>query len=142
MRDYSTPRTFILSAYKTKGRNPHADHMDHCDLSCDLALAGFPFRECQGSYKGKTEEAFVVIGALAGPTVRELARLHKQESYLVIAENDRTAYFVDPETGYHTHAGRFVTHGAEEPLTDGWTRVEDTYFTIEPTKGVDLPEGF
>jgi len=137
---FSTPRVYIFSAYKAN-QGAHRNHMDHCDLSCDLALAGFPYRECEGSYKGVREESFIVTGRLAGPTVRALARLHTQESYLLIAEYDRTAYLVDPLSGYHTHLGRFTAHGPNEPDCDGWTLCDGIYYVVNPTNGVDLPEG-
>lgn len=138
MRDFSRPRLYIVSAYR--GKNAHQDHMNHCDLSCDLALAGFPFREVTGEYDGKREASYLVTGVRAGPTVAALARLHEQECYLVIAENDRTAYFVDPRTGYHTHAGKFTCAGNKRP--DGpHTELDGTYWVITPTEGTDLPEG-
>ena len=140
MRDFSTPRVYIFSAHKAS-QGSIANHFDHCDLSCDLALAGFPFRECEGSYKGVREKSYIVTGAAAGPTVHGLARLHKQESYLVVTEHDRTAYLVDPASGYHTHLGRFVAYGDTEPECDAWTLCDGVYFVVTPTAGPDLPEG-
>ena len=137
---FGTPRTYIVSAY-LQGASSETNERRHADLACDIALEGHPFRECEGAYKGTHERSLVVVGALAGDYVRKCARELGQESFLVIAENDRTAYFVNPLTNYHTHAGRFVAHGPTKPDTDGWTLCDGTYYVIQPTTGVDLPDG-
>ena len=136
------PRVYIFSAYQaTKG--DHFNHMNHCDLSADLSLIDNPWQECQGSYKGYQEESFIVTGITAGKAVRALARLYKQETYLVATEHNREAYLVDCETGYHTHVGRLEYAGTTEPDCDAWTLVNGSYFVTRPY-GVlqDLPEGF
>jgi hypothetical protein len=140
MRDFSTPRTYILSAF-IAGASTETNERRHDDLVADLALAGVPFRECEGAYKGVWERSVAVIGASAGNTVAELARRYGQESYLVIAEHDRTAYLVFSDDPIHFHAGRFVAHGPTKPDTEGWTLCDGTYYVIQPTKGPDLPEG-
>lgn len=139
MRDFKTPRTFILSAYR--GENAHRDRNANCALSFDLAYAGVPFRACTGSYKGKEEESFVVVGACHQHTVSTLARSYLQESWLTIAENDRTAYLVDTDTFYHTHLGRFTPVGTTKPETDAWTLCDGVYYICDGSPGVDLPEG-
>ena len=136
MRDFSTPRTFILSAYKGTAE----DATNHADLACDLALEGAAFREGEGFYSGKLEQCFVVVGARHGETVARLAREYKQESYLVIAEHDRTAYEVDTKTGFHKCLGKFVAVDSVKDC-EAWTLVDDTYYTTDGRKGVDLPEG-
>ena len=139
MKDFTTPRTFILSAYK--GRDASKDLHAHYELSCDLALEGIPFREARGCYKGQEEQCFVVIGAENQRAVELFARAYDQETYLVIAENDRTAYLVDTQSGYHKHLGKFQSVGAERPEADAWTLVDDNYFTTDGRPGVDLPGG-
>ncbi|KPK49826.1 MAG: hypothetical protein AMS22_13050 [Thiotrichales bacterium SG8_50] len=140
MRDFSTPRTYIVSAY-LQGASPVTNEQRHNDLVCDAALEGFPFRECDGAYKGAHKRSLVVVGALAESFVRQRALDYNQESFLCIAEHDLTAYFVNPHTNYHTHAGKFVAHGPTKPDTEGWTLCDGIYYVIQPTKGVDLPEG-
>jgi len=143
MRDFSTPRTFILSAYL--GKDATKDRAQHCELACDLALEGIPFRECEGSYKQQYEQAFIVVGVENQRAVRELARHYGQETYLCIAENDRTAYLVDCSTNYHTHLGKFHAVGEDEPDAGeglGWTLLDGVFFTTDGAPGVDLPEGF
>lgn len=140
MRDFSTPRTYILSAYR--GKHAAQDRRDHAELSCDLALHGVPFRECEGTFDGKFEQSFVVVGAANERVVKALAIDYGQKCYLVIAEHDRQAYFVDPRSGYHAHAGRFVSVGEQKPSGD-YTLVDGNYFEIVPSsKGSDLPGGF
>jgi hypothetical protein len=139
MRDFSTPRTFILSAYQ--GINPADDFRAHADLSFDLAYAGIPFRECEGSYKGAREQSFVVVGVENQFAVETLARKYEQVSFLLIAENDRLAYDVSTETGYHEHLGKFTVAGDEEPACDAWTLVDGVYFTCDGRPGTDLPGG-
>ena len=117
--------------------------MDFADCSCDLALSDHPWTIGEGSYKGEREECFIVTGIRAGKTVRALARLYKQESYLVIAEHTRDTYVVDCETGYHKHLGKLVHVGSSEPASDSWTLCGGEYYTtnnIGPF--TDLPEGF
>jgi hypothetical protein len=117
--------------------------MDFADCSADLSLTDHPWVIGEGSYKGEKEEVFIVTGFLAGPTVRALSRLYKQESYLVIAEHDRETYIVDCETGYHKHIGKLVHVGDCEPANDSWTLCGGEYYTsnnIGPF--TDLPEGF
>jgi len=140
MRDFSTPRTYIVSAYQ--GKSAAHDRAAHCELSCDLALEGVPFRACEGNYKGQYEQAFIVVGAEHGAIVRALAQSYNQETYLVIAEHDRTAYLVDTVTGCHKHLGPFRAVGCDQPETDAWTLLDGTFFTTSNTEGVDLPRGF
>ena len=140
MRDFSTPRTYIVSAF-LQDASPETNERRHEQLVSDLTKVGFPFRESEGSYKGEWERSLVVVGSNAGEFVRLCAQDYKQESFLVITEHDRTAYFVDPKTGYHTHAGRFVAHGSTKPDTEGWTLCDGAFYVIEPTDGPDLPEG-
>lgn len=137
MRDFSTPRTYILSAHK----GTEQDARNHAELACDLALANAPFKEAEGFYDGKLEQCFVVVGARHGETVARLSREYGQDTYLVIAEHDRAAYLVDPKTGYHTHLGRFGSVDSVKDC-DAWTLVGDTYFTTNGSKGPNLPEGF
>jgi len=140
MKDFGTPRTYIVSAF-VKGVSPETNELRHALLVSELTKVGFPFRECEGAYKGGWERSVAVIGANAGEFVLGCAVDYSQESFLVIAENDRTAYFVDPHSEYHTHIGRFVAHGPTKPDTEGWTFCDGTYYVINPTNGPDLPEG-
>ena len=140
MRDFSTPRTFILSAYQ--GGSAAHDRAYHCELVADLALEGVPFRECEGSFDGDYEQGCIVTGANNQDTVQALAESYNQKCYLVIAEHDRIAYSVDTVTGLHTHLGKFTNVGTDQPLdAAGWTYVDGQYFVAEPRPGVDLPEG-
>jgi hypothetical protein len=140
MRDFQTPRTFILSAYRATA-DETVNRRAHCDLAADLALDGVPFREAQGYFEGNTEECFVVTGGYAERVVRLLARHFKQDSFLVIAEHDRTAYLVDTDTGYHTHLGKLVNVGGDKPDAVAWTCVDGDYFTTDGRPGADLPGG-
>jgi hypothetical protein len=141
MRDHSKPRTYILSAYLHK-RTPSQNHAAHCELSCDLALAGFPFQECEGSYKGEREESYLVTSVGAGPTVSALSTHFGQECYIVVSEHDRGAYVVNCATGYHKHVGHLVHVGDSEPDTDGWTKVGGEYYVCDNVGPfTDLPEG-
>jgi hypothetical protein len=140
MKDFSRPRTFILSAYK--GVDADTDARQHSELACDLALDGIPFAECTGTFNGFLEAGFIIVGAESQNYVAQLATEYGQETYLVIAEHDRTAYLVDTTTGYHTHLGRFISLGDTPPIAGDWTLVNDTYYTTDDRPGVDLPEGF
>lgn len=140
MRDFSTPRTFILSAFKDDN-TPEQNHAAHCDLASDLALDGAPHRACEGCYQGTLELGFIVTGAGNQSLVADLAREYGQETYLVIAEHDRIAYLVDTETGFHKHLGKFVSVGDVPPDAASWTHTDGLYFTTDDRTGVDLPEG-
>ena len=140
MQDFSTPRTFILSAYR--GTSAAHDRAAHAELVADLALDGAPFRECEGSFNGNYEQGCIVTGASNQDTVQSLAESYNQECYLVIAEHDRIAYEVNTVTGFHKHLGKFVNVGTDEPLdAAGWTYCDGQYFVAEPRVGVDLPGG-
>lgn len=138
MRDFSTPRTYILSAYQ--GLSEAHDLGHHCDLVADLSLEGIPFRECIGSFEGAREESVIIVGAEHEDIVQSLAESFNQKSYLVVTEHDRTAYLVDTVTGYHKHVGPFRAVGDEAPPGD-WTELDGVYFTTRSTVGVDLPRG-
>jgi hypothetical protein len=137
----SKPRVYVFSAYRSS-KNLHQNRMNHADLSCDLALIPNDWQECEGSYKGVKEESFIVTGVTAGKRVRALARLYKQDTYLVATEHTRECYIVDCETGYHTHVGTLEYLGTDEPTCEGWTYVNGCYYSAV-VKGplVDLPEG-
>jgi hypothetical protein len=136
------PRVYILSAYRDK-LGEAINRRNHCDLSHDLLLVDNPWQECEGSYKGQRESSFIVTGITAGKKVRALARLYRQESYLVATEHTREAYIVDCETGYHTHVGRLEYAGDTEPDDDSWTCVDGRYYVTRPYGALtDLPEGF
>ena len=140
MRDFSTPRTFILSAYQ--GKSAAQDRAAHADLVADLALDGAQFRECEGSFQGEYEQGCIVTGAVSQDTVQALAEAYNQECYLVIAEHDRITYEVNTVTGFHKHLGKFANVGTDEPLdAAGWTYCDGQYFVAVPRPGVDLPEG-
>lgn len=140
MRDFSQPRTFILSAYRASATR-EANIRAHDELASDLALAGVPFKDCEGCYAGEYEQGYVITGAESQGAVIDLALANEQETYLLIAENDRTAYLVDPATNYHSHLGRFHSVGDALPAGDGWTLFNGTYFTTDNAPGVDLPRG-
>lgn len=128
MRDFSKPRVYVFSAHLTT--NTHSENRQaHCDLSYDLALAGVPFQECKGSYKGVKEDAYIVTGVSNEHTVKVLSTLYGQETYLVVTEHDRDAFVVSCETGYHTHVGKLVHVGDQEPANDSWTHVGGEYYT-------------
>lgn len=139
MKDFSQPRTFIFSAFQ--GNNQVEDERNHNELAADLALEGVRFSECTGSYQGTEERGFIVTGAGNQDVVQALCESFNQVSYLVIAENDRTAYDVVVSTGYHTHLGRFHAVGEDKPDADGWTLFDGVYFTTDNVPGVDLPRG-
>lgn len=140
MRDTSTPRVYIISAH-VKNPTGQSNHSRHCDLAADLALAGVHFTEVSGSFDGVPEAGYLVVGAEHGPTIATLAQHFGQECYLVVAEHDRTAYFVDTETGVHHHAGRWRHAGGEKPDGD-FTELDGEFFTIDSSRrGPDLPEG-
>ena len=141
MRDFKTPRTFILSAYRSN-QPASVNRLNHSELACDLALEGLSFSACEGSFEGEYEQGYVVVGAHATLAIVNLALLYRQDSYLVVAENDRTAYLVDPDTGYHTHIGKFGAVGTLEPDADAWTLLDGTFYTVDPTNGPDLERGF
>lgn len=140
MRDFSTPRTFIFSAERSD-YNPHVNSLRTKFLAQSLESSGIPFQEAEGCYEGAYERSFVVSGATHQADVFALAKGFEQDTVLVVAEHDRTAYLADPRTGYHTHLGRFKATGDALPAGDGWTCCDGVYFAVEPTKGVDLPEG-
>jgi hypothetical protein len=98
----------------------------------------------KGRFQGVDETSYLVLGAEHGVAVERLAVIFDQHSFLVLTEDDRTAYLVhvnsDKPQGYHQHLGRFVAQGSEEPEGD-FTKHGDTYFQIVPSRGVDLPEG-
>ena len=140
MRDFSTPRTFILSAYQ--GTSAAHDRAAHCNLVADLALEGVPFRECEGSFEGNYEQVCIVTGAASQDTVQALAESYNQACYLVIAEHDRITYEVSTTTGFHKHIGKLTNVGTEKPVdAAGWTCCDGQYFVTSPRVGVDLPGG-
>jgi hypothetical protein len=142
MRDFNTPRTYILSAQRYN-LGPRENRARHCELACDLALEGIVFKEVRGCFEGVEEDAFVIVGSHAEPAVRLLARHWAQQSYVAVAEHDRIAYEVDVETGYHTHLGKLENIGPVKPASGAWTCVDGDYFTTNGArKGLDLPEGF
>jgi hypothetical protein len=104
-----------------------------------------PHAVLEGRFQGVKEISYLILGAEQAYNVFRLAEHFEQHSYLVLAEDDRTAYLVhvnsDKPQGYHQHLGRFVAQGSEEPEGD-FTKHGDTYFQVIPSKGVDLPEGF
>ena len=141
MRDFTTPRTFVLSAY-TEGKSVQENHARHCELANDLELEGVPFAECEGEYNGVGECGYVVTGALHERTVRELSLHWNQDTYLCVAENDRAAYLVAPLSGFHTHIGTLVSHGDTPPDTGAWTLLQGTYFhTVVKGALIDLKGG-
>jgi hypothetical protein len=139
MRDFSTPRTYILSGYRFPP-GKHSNAVNHADLSVDLANQGVPFLACEGSFAGHYEQGFIVTGAGNAFKVSTLATLYRQDSFLTITEHDRTAYLVDTATGYHSHLGKFESVGPDQPEGD-WTLLDGTFYTVRATPGVDLPEG-
>ncbi len=143
MKDFSTPRTYILSAHRAN-HTPSENNAKHCELCAELALEGIPFRIAQGSFNGVFERSVIVLGVEHAQAVEILARSFNQESYLVVAEHDRHAYIVDTQSGYHTHVGKLENVGGEEdgePEGD-FTYVDGFYFTTDGSAGPDLPEGF
>jgi hypothetical protein len=94
-----------------------------------------------GSWKGQHELVVIVVGAQHERIVKRIARAFNQDYYLCIAENDRQAYVVDTETGYHTAVGA-LTFSESKPETDNWTQIDGRYyFARANSKTCDLPEG-
>lgn len=140
MRDFSRPRTFILSAERSE--LSIQENLNRTNALRDILMSlGIPFNQGRGKYQGTSEACFIVPGAIHQPWIAKLAQLCSQESYLAIAENDRAAYLVFSD-GYHKHIGRFVGHGTSEPSGDYTVVGGYYYYKVEPRDGVDLPEGF
>lgn len=146
MRHFTTkPRIYIFSAERSENTD-RVNKVATSELSSELALAGIPFREGTGSYKGALEVCFVVAGAEHDSAVLELADRFNQATVLVIAENDRDAYLCHLgngtpfPAGYYEFLGR-LEGSAVEPNADAWTLLDDVFYFAAPRKGVDLPEG-
>ena len=140
MRDFNTPRLYFFSAHteiNSKLKNREA----HQELGAILEERGIPFREVEGCYLGILEPSYMVVGASHGPTVDRLARLFRQQTYLVVTENDRTAYLVKPGDTYHQHLGKFVAACTLEPSEDSWTLCDWVYYICDGSEGPDLPGG-
>ena len=141
------PRTFILSGERAC-YSEDVNRARSINLLDELETLGVPFAQAQGSFEGVKEVSFVITGRANEDTVLALAITFQQDSYLVIAENDRTAYLVhvnseDYARGYHQHLGRFRCWGDKEPNDGrGWTYLDGFYYDIVPTSGPDLPGGF
>ena len=71
----------------------------------------------------------------------------QQDTVLVVAENDRTAYLVPvvdirvSDSVTWEHLGAFESVGTERPDSDAFTKVEGTYWVVRPTAGKDLEGG-
>ena len=141
MRDFSKPRTYILSAYRSD-QGEHTNQIAHANLVCDLALEGVTFRDAEGCYRGAREACVVIYGAQHERVVKRLAFENNQETYLVVAEHDRTTYLVDTETERHVCLGKLRNVGQAEPVdAEGWTFVDGHYF-VASGGGTDLQGGF
>lgn len=142
MKDFSKPRTFIISAYQ-HFEGVDVDQQAHVELGEDLASRlGSGFQECTGSYEGQAECGYIVVGAHHQSAVEDLCDVYGQETYLCIAEHDRIAYLVDCATDYHTHLGRFRAAGEVQPDCESWTLLDGTYYITDGSPGVNLPSGF
>ena len=118
------------------------NHTDLADMTFNLALAGVDFSVGRGFYAGRYEPvALVVTDSQHIPRV--IARLHGQRSYLAVSENDRQAYDVDVDTGYHKALGKLCAVDANQARDlDAWTDINGQYYSTTGRVGADLPEGF
>ena len=144
--DATKPRAYVVSASRADC-SEYYNRQAHIELLDRLTESGFPFHDARGKYNGVVEDCAVVVGREAGPLVRELADYFGQDSFLVVSENDRQAYTVDPCSDYYSHVGtlEYVGYGVHaRPVSGPWTCVSGHYYVATPRPGhyVDLPEGF
>ena len=112
------PRFIILSAH-----NPKA-------LAEALKLANLSFKQVLGSYKGTTEDSFVVIANEDAvlSAVKRTAFADGQESVLVVNE-DRES-FLEFADGTKQALGSFQAVSAERAaVLDGWTLDGTQYYS-------------
>ena len=145
------PRCYIISACKANlERYINKDRTEA--LARDLEQAGFAAIPIVGRFEGVTEDSFLVVApANTADTVHAelllLAQWYDQDSILLIAENDRAAYFVNPNTNHHAHAGSFERILINASLDLPYNKVDYSYINgeywgvVKRGKLVDLPDG-
>lgn len=100
-----------------------------------LEAAGFTsktYKELDGSYKGQTEKSYIV-DAEHLETVMQLARMHNQESILLL-DQDRNASLYYIKSGLNTPIGRLVPTSEAVALSkDAWSYRPDlnTFYIVE-----------
>lgn len=110
------PNILIFSVYQ--GQNPGTDHNNTGRVRRELTNLGIEYKNVEGSFQGKTEEAFIV-DARHEKYVVDFCKEYNQQAYL-FSHNDRYTELVSVKTGERAGIGH-LTSQTNKPKNEDYT---------------------
>lgn len=136
-----TKGLFILSAYRSN-LTSDVNQRRHKQLKSQLDFLEITTIECDGSYNGKEERSFTLVGASL-LAAHHYASAYGQDSFLRLEPHHNgiyRAFFIEVETGKEDFGGFFRSFPwlTVKKLNLDYTLCDGTYYTIWNTDTVDM----